>query len=126
MICLSGDSVDNSYSKIVSKIEQERKKQLKIIEKQQEENRKKYKQEEWKYIQLTSNPSDVSGMTHVGDVTQKYNNLTAFESLNENNRQRCIKRMKKAAAKKGAKIILLGQPYQGGVFNSFCIMPGKA
>ncbi len=126
LICRSEDSDNSSYSKLISKIDQNRKEQLKIIEKQQEENRKKYKQEEWKYIQLTSNPFDVSGMTNVGDVTQKYNNLTAFESLNEKNRQRCIKRMKKAAAKKGAKIILLGQPYQGGLFNSFCIMPGTA
>ena len=126
LICRSEDSDNSSYSKLISKIDQNRKEQLKIIEKQQEENRKKYKQEEWKYIQLTSNLFDVSGMTNVGDVTQKYNNLTAFESLNEKNRQRCIKRMKKAAAKKGAKIILLGQPYQGGLFNSFCIMPGTA
>lgn len=122
LICLSEDSDNRSYSKFISKIEQNRKEQLKIIERQQ----KKHKQENWEYIQLTSNFLDVSGMTFVGDVTQKYNNRTAFESLNENNRQRCIKRMKKAAAKKGAKIVLLGQPYQGGLFNSFCIMPGKA
>lgn len=87
---------------------------------------KKNKIEAWEKITLTSFPSEVSGMVMLGDVTQKYNNLTAFESLNRKNYERCIKRMKKAAAKLGATKILLGTPYQGGLLNSFCIMPATA
>ena len=87
---------------------------------------KKNKIEAWEKITLTSFSSEVSGMTRLGDVTQKYNNLTAFSSLNRKNYERCIKRMKKAAAKLGATKILLGTPYQGGLLNSFCIIPATA
>ena len=101
-------------------------KELERIEKEYRMIETKKQTDNWEFIQLTNNWNDVKGMINVGDVTQKFNNSTAFESLNEKNRQRCIKRMKKAAAKMGAKVILLGNPYQGGLLNSFCVMPGTA
>lgn len=66
----------------------------------------------WEQVYVTNNQSDVYNKKAVGDVTEKYGIGGAFESLVEKNYQRCIKRMKKKAAKLGATVILLGTPYE--------------
>ena len=66
----------------------------------------------WEQVYVTTNQSDIYNKTAVGDVTEKYGIGGAFESLVEKNYQRCIKRMKKKAAKLGATVILLGTPYE--------------
>ena len=66
----------------------------------------------WEQVYVTNNQSDIYNKIKVGDVTEKYGIGGAFESLVEKNYQRCIKRMKKKAAKLGATVILLGTPYE--------------
>ena len=91
---------------------------------------KKPKPIKWEDVRLTYNWSDVVGMTNVGDVTERYNHGDNNMKLKwrESNKNRCINRMKKKAAKLGASVILLGTPYNK--MNPYQIiwqyMPGSA
>lgn len=67
----------------------------------------------WENITITSNSIDVRGMKEVGDVTEKYYISSVLQSIVDNNYKRCLKRMKKNAAKLGASIVLLGEQYSG-------------
>ncbi len=67
----------------------------------------------WEKIILTSNSKDVRGMKEVGDVTEKYYISSSLQSIVDNNYKRCLKRIKKNAAKLGASIVLLGEQNSG-------------
>ena len=117
------DIDEELFAEVYSKIEKKQNKEQKKIKKEQE----KKKQENWESVRITSNPSDVYGKIEIGDVTEKYGIGGAFPSLVENNRKRCIKRMKKKAAKLGATVILLGTPYEiHPLGTNFMRMPATA
>ena len=53
-------------------------------------------------------------MTYLSDITEKYNGVSAFYSINKNNLKRCYKRMQKKTAELGAsKILLVNSSYNG-------------
>lgn len=58
--------------------------------------------------------ADLSSYTYVGTIKEKYNGGSAFGSLNESNYNRCLRRIKKEAAKRGCRHA-----------NIISIIPGK-
>lgn len=81
----------------------------------------------WESVRITYNSVDVVGLTYLGNVTQKYGAGGAFPSLVENNRKRCIKRIKKKAAKLGATTVFIGKEYEYNVLGgTFMKMPASA